>query len=480
MQYYIYAIIFVVFDIEAVFLFPFAVALKQLPFTPWSGPLSSFYYWSMACCTAGAKARCAGAKSGRNVMDWLIDWAASLQIPYLTEPVARFLSHLIFATLIAVLAPSMLIVLTWLERKIIGRIQRRYGPNRAGPFGLLQAFADMIKMFVKEDITPAAADRQPYNLAPALAMISAIMVFAVLPFVPGFIAADVSGGVLYVVAIGSLGTLAILMAGWASNNKYALLGGLRVVAMMLTYEIPMVMALLAVTAVAGTMSLQQIVLAQSGMWYIFTLPLAFVIFFLAGVAEAGRSPFDLVEAESEIIAGFHTEYSGMKFGLFMIGEYVHMLAHAFLAAVLFLGGWQIPFIDITQLPGPVSAILGFASLSAKTFLFVFIMMWMRGTLPRFRIDHLQDIGWKFPVPVSLALVVAVVVVVRFFAPATSAGVPVAAGPLSFLGAPGEMLALLLVNLGVAGVSLWVVGRLARRSRSRGLRAVAAVDGLTAS
>jgi hypothetical protein len=216
------------------------------------------------------------------------------------------------------------------------------------------------------------------------------------------------------------------------------------------------------------------------MWYIFTLPLAFVIFFLAGVAEAGRSPFDLVEAESEIIAGFHTEYSGMKFGLFMIGEYVHMLAHAFLAAVLFLGGWQIPFIDITQLPGPVSAILGFASLSAKTFLFVFIMMWMRGTLPRFRIDHLQDIGWKFLVPVSLALVVAVVVVVRFFAPATSAGVPVAAGPLSFLGAPGEMLALLLVNLGVAGVSLWVVGRLARRSRSRGLRAVAAVDGLTAS
>lgn len=412
-------------------------------------------------------------------MDWLIDWVVSLNIPYVTESVARFLSHLIFASIIAVVAPGMLIVLTWLERKIIARIQNRIGPNRAGPFGLLQAFADMIKMFTKEDITPADADRGPYNIAPGLSVISSILVFAVLPFVPGFIGADVSVGVLYIVAVGGLGTLAILMAGWASNNKYALLGAFRVVAMLLTYEIPMVMALIAVTMVAGSMSLQDIVSAQSGIWYVFTLPAVFVLFFFAGVAETGRSPFDLIEAESEIIAGFHTEYSGIKFGMFMIGEYVHMLALAFLAAVLFLGGWQIPFFDISQLPGVASAILGFISLSLKTFLFVFIMMWMRGTLPRFRIDHLQDLGWKFLVPFSLVLLTAVAIVVRLFAPGSNVGVPVTAGPLAALGAPGEAVALLLANLLVVAGTVYVVWAAARRSKNRQLRAVAAVDGVPA-
>lgn len=408
-------------------------------------------------------------------MDWLIDWVVSLNIPYITEPVARFLSHLIFASIVAVVAPGMLIVLTWLERKIIARIQNRIGPNRAGPFGLLQAFADMIKMFTKEDITPANADRAPYNIAPGLSVISAILVFAVIPFVPGFIGADVSVGALYIVAIGGLSTLAILMAGWASNNKYALLGAFRVVAMLLTYEIPMVMALITVTMVAGSMSLQEIVQAQSGMWYAVTLPAVFALFFLAGVAETGRSPFDLIEAESEIIAGFHTEYSGIKFGMFMIGEYVHMLALAFLAAVLFLGGWQVPFLDISQLPGVVSAILGFISLTLKTFLFVFIMMWMRGTLPRFRIDHLQDLGWKFLVPFSLVLLVAVAIVVRLFASGSDAGVPVMAGPLAALGAPGEAVALLLVNVLVVVGTVYVVSAAARRSKNRQLRAVAAVD-----
>jgi len=408
-------------------------------------------------------------------MDWLVDWIASLQIPYLTEPEARFLSHLIFASIIAVAAPGMLIILTWLERKIIGRIQNRIGPNRAGPFGLFQAIADMIKMFTKEDITPANADRVVYNIAPGLAVISSILVFAVIPFVPGFIGADLSVGILYVVAVGGFGTLAILMAGWSSNNKYALLGAFRVVAMLLTYEIPMVMALIIVTMVAGSMSMAQIVEAQSSMWYIFTMPLVFLIFFLAGVAETGRSPFDLIEAESEIIAGFHTEYSGIKFGMFMIGEYVHMLALAFLSAVLFLGGWQIPFIDITQFPGLVSAILGFLSISLKTFLFVFIMMWFRGTLPRFRIDHLQNIGWKFLVPLSLVLLVAVAFVVRLFAPGSSAAVPVVPGALSALGAPGEAVALLAANLLVLAGTVSFVSRMARRSKNRQLRAVAAVE-----
>jgi NADH-quinone oxidoreductase subunit H len=404
-------------------------------------------------------------------MQPLVDWIVSLQIPLVTEPVARFLSHLIFASIIAVAAPASLIILTWLERKIIARIQDRIGPNRAGPYGLLQGIADMVKMFTKEDITPANADRVPYNVAPGLAVISAIMLFAVIPFAPGFIGANLNVGVLYVIGIGGISTLAILIAGWSSNNKYALLGGFRVVAMMLTYEIPMVMALASVVVAAGSMSFQAIVAAQSGLnWYIFSLPVAFIIFFFAGVAETGRSPFDLVEAESEIIAGFHTEYSGIKFGLFMIGEYVHMFALAFFAAVLFLSGWQIPFVDVTPtgpLGGVFGPLLGFIALNIKMFLFVFIMMWFRGTLPRFRIDHLQDLGWKFLVPVSIFLLIVVMVVVRLFVSIS----PETPGTL------GEAIALFIANVVVAAISLFAVTRAARRSRSKGLRAVAAVESL---
>jgi NADH-quinone oxidoreductase subunit H len=410
-------------------------------------------------------------------MQPLVDWLVSFQIPFLTEPVLRFISYIILASIIAVVAPGMLIILTWMERKIIARIQDRIGPNRAGPFGLLQGFADMIKMFTKEDITPRGADRVPYNIAPGLSVISAIMAFAVIPFAPGIIGSDLNVALLYIVAIGGLGTLAILVAGWASNNKYALLGAFRVVAMLLTYEIPMVMALITVTMVAGSMSMGRIVEAQGGMWYIVTLPLAFLIFFFAGVAETGRSPFDLIEAESEIIAGFHTEYSGIKFGMFMIGEYVHTFALAFFCSVLFLGGWQIlPFIDITGLPGPLPQIVGFIALMIKVFIFICILMWFRGTLPRFRIDHLQDLGWKFLVPVSLALLIGVAIVVRLFAPGSNVGgIEVEAGPLSPLGPVGEALALLLVNLLVAGISIYVVTGAARRSRSMGLRAVTAVE-----
>jgi len=274
------------------------------------------------------------------------------------------------------------------------------------------------------------------------------------------------------------------MAGWASNNKYAMLGGFRVVAMMLTYEIPMVLTLTAVVMVSGSMSLQSIVEAQSGMWYIITMPVAFAIFFFAGVAETGRSPFDLVEAESEIIAGFHTEYSGIKFGMFMIGEYVHMFSLAFLAAVIFLGGWQVPFINVGPdgFLGPLfGPIVGFISLIIKVFIFVFIMMWMRGTLPRFRIDHLQDLGWKFLVPVSIFLVIVVAVVVRLFAPGSTAGVPVEAGPLNalYFNGAGEVVALIIANVLVLAISLFVVTRVARRSRSKGLRAVSAVEGVPA-
>ncbi len=405
-------------------------------------------------------------------MQGIIDFLVSLNIPLMDEGLARFIVNLTLASIVAVAAPASLVLLTWLERKIIARIQRRIGPNRAGPFGLLQGFADMVKMFTKEDITPANADKIVYNIAPGLAVISSIMAFAVIPFAPGFVGADLNVAVLYIIAIGGLGTLAILMGGWASNNKYALLGAFRVVAMLLTYEIPMILALIAVTMVTGSMSFTDIVVAQTAnpfQWYVVAMPLVFLIFFVAGVAETGRSPFDLVEAESEIIAGFHTEYSGIKFGMFMIGEYVHMFALAFFTAVLFFGGWQIPFVSVSFLPAPVAAILGLITLLLKTFFFVFIMMWFRGTLPRFRIDHLLDFCWKFLVPVSLALVILTAIVVRLFA-----------GTSGIIFGMGETIVLLIVNVVVAGAALFFVSRAARHSRSRGLRAVTAVESVPAA
>jgi len=408
-------------------------------------------------------------------MQVIIDFLVSLNIPYVTEGVARFIVLLVFAGVVAVAAPAALIVLTWLERKIIARIQDRLGPNRAGPFGWLQAIADMIKMFTKEDITPTNADRFVYNVAPGLAVFSAIMVFAVIPFAPGFAGTEMNVGLLYIIAIGGLGTLGIMMAGWSSNNKYSLLGAFRSVAMLLTYEIPMVMALVIVAIAVGSMSLVDIVEAQGSMWFVISMPLVFLIFFLSGVAEVGRSPFDLIEAESEIIAGFHTEYSGIKFGMFMIGEYVHMFALSFFSAVLFFGGWQIPFIDVASLPWLVAAILGHISLMIKVFSFVFVMMWLRGTLPRFRIDQLLDFGWKFLVPLTLVLLIASAFVVRLFSPGSSAGIPVAPGPLSGLGMAGEIIALLITNLVIAVLTMVVVASAARRSRNQALRAVSAVE-----
>jgi NADH-quinone oxidoreductase subunit H len=404
-------------------------------------------------------------------MESINEFLVSLNIPLLDTGVARLILHVVLASIIAVVAPAMLIVLTWLERKIIARIQDRIGPNRAGPFGLLQAFADMIKMFTKEDITPAKADRLFFNIAPGLSVFSSIMVFAVIPFAPGFVGSTMNAGLLYIIAIGGLGPLAILMAGWSSNNKYALLGAFRAVAMLVTYEIPMVIALISVAAVAGSMSVADIVAAQSSMWYVISLPLVAIIFFFTGVAEVGRSPFDLIEAESEIVAGFHTEYSGIKFGMIMIGEYVHMFALAILLAVLFFGGWQIPFIDVVALPGPIGPLLGFVSLAIKTFVFIFIMMWFRGTLPRFRIDHLLDFGWKFLVPLSIVLLIGVVIVVKLFSPLDSAY----PGPLGGLPVLVESGVLFLVNIVVAALTLFIVSRLARRSRSSALRAVTAVE-----
>ena len=313
---------------------------------------------------------------------------------YLAAWLVTLINWVIGATILLVIGLGTVIFLVWLERKLIARIQDRPGPNRVGPYGILQTVADAAKLLTKEDITPAGADRIVYNLAPALATFSALMLLAVLPWGRNMIAADLNIGVLYLVALGSIASLAILMAGWGSNNKYALLGGFRVVAQLLSYEIPMILAMASIVLLAGSMSTHAIVEKQSPLPYAVFTPLAFLIYFLAAVAEVGRSPVDLLEAESEIVAGYNIEYSGMKFAFFFLAEFINTFIVCVIAATLFLGGWQGPFVG--QIP-----ILGVFYLGVKVFVLLFVMSWFRGTLPRFRIDQMQSFAWKVLVPVAL-------------------------------------------------------------------------------
>lgn len=290
------------------------------------------------------------------------------------------------------------VFLTWLDRKLSARIQDRLGPNRVGPYGLLQSVADAIKLVTKEDITPDGADKVVYNLAPLLAIMSVAGLWAVVPFAPQLIGTDLNVGLLYLVSIGSIGTLSIIMAGWASNNKYALLGAFRTVAQLVSYEVPMVLALIIPTMLAGSMGMGDIVARQRDVWFIVLAPLAGLIFFISSLAEVGRTPFDLMEAESEIVAGFNIEYSGMKFGMFYVAEFLHAFTISALTATIFLGGWQ----------GPGAAafpLLGLVYFLIKTAFVYFILTLIRFTLPRIRIDQMNDLNWKFLTPLALAAVI---------------------------------------------------------------------------
>jgi len=313
-----------------------------------------------------------------------------------------------FAVLILKLGVVLAVLLTaaaylvLFERKFLGRLQIRYGPNRAGPYGLLQPFADTIKMITKEDIVPAEADRAIFLYAPAVVGITALLMFSVVPFGPDLtlfghevkmVVVDLNVGILFAFALSSLSVYGITLGGWASNSKYSLLGGIRGAAQMISYELSLGLAIIPVVMRAGSFSLVDIVNAQAGLWYVVTEPVAFVIFFISAMAESKRIPFDLPEAENELGAGFHTEYSGMRFGLFFLGEYVAMQVLGGLIAVFFLGGWQGPL-----LPGPVW-------LALKIFLVCLVMVWIRGTLPRLRYDQLMNLGWKVLVPVSLVNVI---------------------------------------------------------------------------
>ena len=288
--------------------------------------------------------------------------------------------------------------LVWLERKFLARLQIRYGPNRAGKFGLLQPIADTIKMLTKEDIVPAAADRFVFLLAPAVVATTALMMFAVVPFgtsltlfgkkVP-LVISDLNVGLLYVFALSSLGVYGVAMGGWASNSKYSLLGGIRGAAQMISYELALGLSLVPIVMLADSFSIVEIVKAQEKYPFILVQPFAFIIFMISAMAESKRIPFDMPEAENELGAGYHTEYSGIRFGLFFLGEYVHLQVLGALVAVLFLGGWRGPF-----LPPPVWLFI-------KIIFVALIMIWVRGTLPRLRYDQLMALGWKVLIPAAL-------------------------------------------------------------------------------
>ena len=292
--------------------------------------------------------------------------------------------------------------LIWFERRIVARMQDRIGPNRVGPQGLLQTIADALKLLIKEDITPIGADKLVYNVAPILSVVAVISMWAVVPFASNILGTGLNVGVLYIVSIGSLGTLAIMMAGWSSNNKYALLGAFRTVAQLVSYEAPLILSLLVPVILARSMDLNVIIRAQP-VAFIVAAPIAALIFFITSVAEVGRTPFDLLEAESEIVAGFHIEYSGMKFGMFFVAEFLHAFTVGALTAVLFLGGWRGWGTD--QVP-----LLGVVYFIAKAFAGYFVVILMRTALPRIRIDHMLDLNWKFLVPTSLSVIVVTIVV----------------------------------------------------------------------
>lgn len=295
-----------------------------------------------------------------------------------------------------------LVVLTiWVERKLYARIQDRLGPNRVGPWGIFQTIPDMIKIFTKEYITPDGADKVTYNLAPILAVSAVLLVWAVVPFASTIFGSDINVGILYIVAVGAIGTLGIILAGWSSNNKYALLGAFRAVSQMVSYEVPMVLALLVPVILGGTMGINSLVKAQT-VWFIVYAPVAAFIFFISSQAEVGRAPFDLLEAESEIVTGFQVEYSGLKFGMFFVGEFLHAFTISALVTALFLGGWRGPWAQ--QVP-----ILGLAYFMIKTSVVYFFVILLRIAAPRLRIDQMLNFNWKFLTPLALVLVMATAV-----------------------------------------------------------------------
>ncbi len=376
-------------------------------------------------------------------LGFITQWLMGLLVGWgLSESLAHFLLALIGAVILPLGAMLFVIFLIWYERKMYGRIQDRLGPNRVGPWGIFQTFADMGKIFTKELITPIGVDLIPYNLAPILAVGAVLFMWAVIPLAPHIVGVNLSVGLLFVIAAGGFGELAIMMAGWSSNNKFALLGGFRAVAILLSYEVPMVISLLIPALFSGSLSLVDIVEAQS-IPFILLSPVAALIFFISQVAESARAPFDFTEAESEIVAGVNIEYSGLKFGMFYVGEFLHAFTGSMLFSTLFLGGYRGPFVD--QFP-----LVGIVYLLIKTFVVYFFSILFRGALPRFRVDQMLDLNWKVLTPLALAVVFATALVDKAFA-----------GILS--GAGWQQAIRVVILLGVNAALIWAASAILSKS-----------------
>ncbi len=313
---------------------------------------------------------------------------------------------------IVVLMAALLATVAYLvlvERKVVAWVQVRLGPMRVGPHGILQPIADILKLFLKEDITPARADRWVFTLAPILALVPALIVFAVIPFGPAtsvLYIADVNVGLLYVVSVASIGVYGLILGGYASNSKYPLLASLRASAQLISYEVAVTMTLVSLILMAGSLSMVGIVEAQrnAGVWYAFVQPVALFIYFIGGLAETNRAPFDLPEAEQELVGGFHTEYSGMRFAFFFLAEYANMIVISAVATTLFFGGWLRPFPNVEAL-WLLGYIPGWVWFLLKTFVLLYLFLWIRATLPRYRYDQLMRLGWKVLIPLAIANVV---------------------------------------------------------------------------
>ena len=377
--------------------------------------------------------------------DWLLGILTSWGMPELVAQVLiGFLGVLVLLSLLMVLD----IFLVWVERKVVSRFQDRIGPNRVGPFGLIQPFADIIKLLIKEDITPDGADKVIYNLAPLLSMMSVLILWAVVPLAPTILGVDLNIGALYIIAAGAIGALSIIMAGWSSNNKYALIGAFRQVAVLVSFEIPMLTILLIPTIFAGSMGMNAITQGQD-VWYVFISPLGALIFLIAAIAELRRAPFDMGEAESELVAGYNIEYSGMKFGMFYAGELLHAFTFGGFWAILFFGGYR--FFGLEQ----VSPFLAVAVILFKAMIGYWVIMWIKYTLLRIRIDHMLAFNWKFLTPLAFVLLM-----VTAFMNALLADAP------DWLYTSGMFLS----NFVLAWVALEIARSVSRRERER-------VDGL---
>lgn len=360
-----------------------------------------------------------------------------------------FILAFLGAAVYALVVMLFVVLLIWVERKILGRFQDRLGPNRIGPWGIFQTIADMLKIFTKEYITPNGVDKVPYNLAPMLAVAGVLAVWAVIPLGATIFGANLNVGVLYVVAIGALGELGIILAGWSSRNKYATLGGFRAVALLVSYEVPLVVTLLIPVLFSGSMGMNDIVFAQKSMWYIVLAPVAALIFLITSIAENGRAPFDLTEADSEIVAGFNVEYSGLKFGMYYVADFMHTFTIAFLFATLWLGGWLGPWAEKYPM-------LGIFYTTFKAWFIYFTILWLRGSLPRFRIDQMINLNWKVLTPLALVMLM-LTAVVNHLIPA------------------GMLVVRILALLALNGALLFVTGKLLDRFAGQTKRVVVALE-----